>query len=185
MIKDLLQETESKMKRTGENLSHEFATIRTGKATPTLLDVVKVSYYGSSTPLKQLASISIPEPSLLVIKPWDKSVMQEVKKGILKAELGLVPFVDGEIIKVPIPPLSEERREELKKIAKKIAEEAKISIRNERRECKEDLEEMKKEGVISEDDSEKALRQLQELTDSYTQKIDVHLEHKTKEIEEE
>jgi len=185
MIKDLLKETEEKMKRTEQNLTQEFATIRTSKATPTLLDVVKVSYYDNPTPLRQLASVSVPEPTLLIVKPWDKSIMEEVKKGILKAELGLVPSVDGEVLKISIPPLSEERRQELKKIVKKIAEEAKISIRNERRECKEDIEEVKKEGIVSEDDFQKSLKQLQELTDNYTQKIDTHLEHKTKEIEEE
>lgn len=184
MIKDTLKETEKKMSEVIENLSCEFVVIRTGKATPSLLDGVKVSYYGSPTPIKHVATVTTPEAGLIMVKPWDKSIINEVKNAILKAGLGLVPSVDGEIIKVPIPPLSDERREELVKIVHRIAEQARVSIRNRRREAKEEIEKMEKEGKISEDEARRGLNELEELTSEFIEKVDSHLEHKEKEIRE-
>jgi ribosome recycling factor len=184
MIKDILKKIETSMKETVEHLNHEFAVIRTGKASPSLLDNVRVPYYGTPTPINHLATVTVPDAGLIMIKPWDKSTMDEIKNAILKADLGLVPSVEGEIIKIPIPPLSDERRQELIKVVHRIAEEARVSIRNRRREAKEEIERTEKEGKISEDDSKRGLKELDQLTSNFIEKIDTHLKSKEKEIGE-
>ncbi|HIE43522.1 MAG TPA: ribosome recycling factor [Candidatus Omnitrophica bacterium] len=184
MIKDTLRQIEQKMNDVIENLRHEFVVIRTGKATPSLLEGVKVSYYGTPTPINHVATLTVPEAGLIMVKPWDKSMTNEVKNAILKSNLGLVPTLDGDIIKIPIPPLSDERRQELIKVVHRIAEEARVSIRNRRREAKEEIERMEKEGEVSEDEARRGLKELEELTSKFIEKIDGHLEKKEKEIRE-
>lgn len=184
MIKDVLKKTEEKMKQCVDNLAHEFVVIRTGKATPSLLDNVRVPYYGTPTPINHLANVAVPSPSLITVKPWDKAVMGEIKNAILTANLGLVPSVEGEIMKIPIPPLSNERRQELIKIVHRVAEEARVSIRNRRRDAKEEIEKIEKEGHISEDDSKRGLKELEQLTSNAIEKINKHLIDKEKEIGE-
>lgn len=182
MIKDVLKEIEEKMKHCVDNLAHEFVVIRTGKATPSLLDNVRVSYYGTPTSINHLATITVAGASLIMVKPWDKAILGEIKNAILKADLGLVPSTEGEIIKIPIPPLSDERRQELIKIVHRIAEEARVSIRNRRREAKEKIEKIEKEGHISEDDSKRGLKELEHLTSGVIEKINGLLADKEKEI---
>ncbi|NOZ64372.1 MAG: ribosome recycling factor [Caldiserica bacterium] len=185
MIKEILKKTEEKMQKCVSNLKHEFAAIRTGRATPALLDTVKVNYYGTLTPLKQVASITVPQANLLLVRVWDKTVVKEIEKAILKEDLGLMPQVEGETIRIPIPPLSEERREELVKIVRRIAEEGRVSIRAHRRHTREQIEEMKKKGEIPEDDAFRAEKDLQKLTDTYIEEVDKILQMKEKEIREE
>ena len=184
MIKDVLKKTEEKMKHCVDNLAHEFVVIRTGKATPSLLDNVRVPYYGTPTPINHLATVAVPSPSLITVKPWDKAVMADIKNAILTANLGLVPSIEGDIMKIPIPPLSNERRQELIKVVHRVAEEARVSIRNKRREAKEEIEKIEKEGHISEDDSKRGLKELEKLTSNAIEKINNHLANKEKEIGE-
>ncbi len=184
MIKDVLKKTEEKMKETTEHLNHEFIVIRTGKATPSLLDNVRVSYYGTPTPINHLATVAVPSPSLITVKPWDKAAMGDIKNAVLTANLGLVPSVDGDVMKIPIPPLSNERRQELIKLVHRVAEEARVSIRNRRREAKEEIEKIEKEGHISEDDSKRGIKELEQLTSNAIEKINTHLTNKEKEIGE-
>ena len=182
MIEKILKNVEEEMRKSIDNLKHEFATIRTGRATSSLLDTVKVEYYGNLVPLKELASITTPQPNLLVVRPWDKSSMKEIEKAILREGLGLTPNIDGETIKLPIPALSEERREELVRIVRKTAEEGRISIRGYRREAKGKIEEMKKNGEIPEDDAFREEKELQKITDTYIEEIDKLVEIKEEEI---
>jgi ribosome recycling factor len=139
MVKEIHHQTEDKMKNAIENLRYELNKVRTGKASPSILDGVKVNYYGSIVPLKQAASISVPEIRLITVQPWDKSMINEIEKAILKSDIGLTPVSDGHIIRLPIPQLTEERRLELVKQAKRLGEEIKVSIRNSRREANENL----------------------------------------------
>jgi len=185
MWEEALKKAEEGMIKSLENLKREFATIRTGRATPALLDTVKVEYYGTMTPLKQLASITAPRPNLLVVRVWDKNAVKDVEKAILKAGLGLTPQIEGEVIKLPIPPLSEERREELVKVVRRMAENARIAIRSHRRDAREKIEKGKKEGEIPEDDARRAEKELQKLTDTYIEEVDNLLSIKEKEIREE
>lgn len=184
MIDEIYLQAEEKMEKTIENVHYELTKFRTGKASASLLDSIKVNYYGSIVPLKQAANIGVPEARLITIQPWDKSMINEVEKAILKSDLGLTPNNDGHIIRLPIPQLTEERRVELVKQAKRLGEEAKISIRNTRREANEKIKKAEKEHEISEDDSHKALDQMQELTDEYIKKIDEILKKKEVEIME-
>lgn len=184
IVKEILKKTEVNMKETTEHLNHEFAVIRTGKATPSILDNVRVSYYNTPTPVQHLANITTPDAGLIVVKPWDKSIIDEIKNAILKEDLGLVPSVEGEVIKIPIPPLSDERRQELTKLVHKVAEEARVSIRNRRRDAKEEIEKKEKAGEISEDDSTRAHKELEQLTSDFVDEINKHLERKEKEIKE-
>ncbi|HDH97015.1 MAG TPA: ribosome recycling factor [Proteobacteria bacterium] len=184
MIDELLAELESKMEKAIESFVRDLSRIRTGRASLGVLDSVKVEYYGQQTPLNQVASLSIPESRLIVIKPWDKSMLSKIERAILEADLGLTPTNDGNVIRIAFPPLSEERRRELFKLVKKIAEEFRIEIRRFRREGNEELKEYEKEGMISEDDYHRALDKVQELTDKYIKKIDEILAKKEKEIME-
>ncbi len=184
MINEINNQAEAKMKKAIDNLSFELNKIRTGKASPTILDGVKVNYYGSIVPLKQAASISVPEVRLITVQPWDKSMINEIEKAILKSDIGLNPVNDGHIIRLPIPSLTEERRLELVKQTKRIGEEIKVSIRNTRREANESLKKGEKDSKISEDDSYRAQEKIQELTDEYIKKVDDILKVKEQEIME-
>ena len=184
MIKDVLNSTEELMKGVIEALKREFAGIRTGRANPALLDRVMVEYYGTPTPINQLASISVPEGRLLVVQPWDKSIRSAIEKAILKADLGLNPTSDGSVLRIAIPQLTEERRKELVKVARKTAEEKRVAVRNMRRDANEKLKKFEKEGHISEDEIKKATDDTQKLTDRYIAEIDKLLEQKEKEIME-
>ena len=182
MTEKIFSETEERMQKSFNAIQREFNSIRTGKATPALLDGVKVDSYGTVMPLNQLASISAPEPRLLVVQAWDKGVVGEIAKAIQKADLGLNPMVEGNIIRLPIPALSEERRKELVKHAKKIAEEGRVSIRNIRRDANEALKKAEKNKEISEDERDRGLEKIQKLTDEFIKKIDELVEAKEKEI---
>jgi ribosome recycling factor len=184
MIDEVLSECREKMAKSIDSLKKEFTRIRTGRASTAILDGIKVDCYETQMPLEQLASLSVPESRLITIKPWDQSVIGEIEKAILKSELGLTPMNDGKIIRIPIPPLTEERRRELVKVAKKMAEEGKISVRNHRRDSNEMLKELKNEKEISEDDFFRAQEEVQKITDEYTKKIDEVSAEKEKEIME-
>jgi len=184
-MEEIMNEAKERMEKTLKNLKTEFSRIRTGKASPAILETVKVDYYGIPTPLIQIAGISAPEPRLLVIQPWDRNVIGEIEKAILKSGLGLTPKLEGNIIKIPIPPLSEERRKELVKLVKKLAEDSKVAIRNIRRDANEKLKAKKDNKEISEDDFMRYQKKVQEITDDYIKKIEEILDKKEKEIEEE
>ena len=182
MKDEILSELRQKMNNSVESLQKEFVRIRTGRASTALLDGIKVSCYETHMPLDQVASISVPESRLITIKPWDQTIIGEVEKSILKSELGLTPMNDGKIIRISIPPLTEERRKELAKLARKIAEEARISVRSHRREANEIFKELKNEKEISEDDMYKSQDKVQKITDEFIKKIDEITAEKEKEI---
>lgn len=184
MVNKVLKESEEKMKKSVEVVRQEFAKIRTGKATTALLDGIKAEYYGSLLPLNQMANISVSDVHTLVVQPWDKSALQAIEKAILQSELGLNPINDGNILRIPIPPLTEERRKDLVKLCKKFAEEGRIAVRNVRRDALEHLKKMEKEEHLSEDDRKLAEKEVQKLTDKYIEIINELLEHKEKEIME-
>ncbi len=172
------------MSRTIDALKKDFASIRTGRASLALLDGLMVSYYDTPTPLQQLASLSIPESRQIAIHPWDQKVIPDIEKAILKSDLGLTPMNDGKMIRINIPPLTEERRKQLVKTVRKKAEEAKVSIRNIRRDVNEELKKLEKEKHISEDIVKKSQDEIQKLTDSFISKVDEVLTNKEKEIME-
>ena len=182
MIDSVYDDTRQRMGKSIDALKNEFKKIRTGRASLALFEDIKVNYYGTPTPLKQMASLSVPESRLIVIQPWDQTVIGEIEKEILKSELGLTPMNDGKVIRIAIPPLTEERRKELVKVVRKIEEEYKISIRNIRREANEFLKGLKKDGEISEDDFYKAHDQVQKITDEYIRFADQACQGKEKEI---
>lgn len=180
----LIADAKTHMHKAVEAAKREFGSVRTGRASPALLERVMVDYYGVSTPVTQVASITVPDPRLLVIQPWDKSLVREVERAIQKSELGLVPSNDGAVIRLPIPSLTGERRKELVKVVHKQAEEARVSVRNIRRDHKEKLERLEKKGDLSEDETRRAVDELQKLTDQHTKEIDTLLAAKEKEITE-
>lgn len=182
MKEEVLKELKQKMGKTLENLKKEYAKLRTGRATPALLEGIKVECYGTLMPLEQVASISVPEPRLITLQPWDQSIVPQIEKAILKSELGLTPNFDGKVIRISIPPLTEERRKELVKVAKKMAEEAKVAARNHRRDANEAIKKLKNDKAISEDEMRKAQDQVQKITDEHVKKIDQVLAEKEKEI---
>ncbi len=184
MINDVIADAKVHMQKAVDATRHEFSALRTGRASPALLEQIRVDYYGVPTPIPQLATVTVPEPRLLVIHPWDKKMVKEVEKAILKSELGLVPGSDGVYVRVPIPPLTEERRKELVKVARKHAEEGRVAVRNIRREAKEMIEQLEEDGDISEDDAKRGLEELQKLTDKVIAEIDALLAAKDKEIME-
>jgi len=184
MKDEILSECRQSMNKTIEALRKDLIRIRTGRASTALLDGVKVNCYDAQMPLDQVASLSVPESRLITIKPWDQSIIGEIEKSILKSELGLTPMNDGKMIRIPIPPLTENRRKELVKVAKKTAEEGKIAIRNHRRESNELLKELKNEKEISEDDFFRAQEEVQNITDEYIKKVDQITAEKEKEIME-
>jgi ribosome recycling factor len=184
MIKDLLRETEERMDKAVDALRDSLVTIRTGRASPALVERLPVEYYGTPTPLNQLATISVPEPRLLTIRPWDPNVLADIEKAILKSELGLTPSNDGKIIRLTIPRLTEERRQELVKIVGKRVEGGKVAIRNIRRDEIEDLRELESEKLISEDEFYRAKDDIQEITDEFVVKMDEIGRDKEREITE-
>jgi ribosome recycling factor len=184
VIKDMLKEEDTKMKKALEALKHDLTTIRTGRASPALVEQLSVEAYGSVSPLIQLATISAPEPRLITIRPFDASTMPGIEKAILKSDLGLTPNNDGKIIRLPIPPLTEERRRDLVKRVHKRVEEAHIAIRNIRHHALDDLKEWEKEKMISEDDHHRGRDQLQELTDKIIGQADDIGKIKEKEVME-
>ncbi|MBI2973127.1 MAG: ribosome recycling factor [Armatimonadetes bacterium] len=184
MIADVITDANTRMHKAVDATRHEFASLRTGRASPALLEQIRIDSYGVPTPISQMATITVPEPRLLVIQPWDKKMVKDIERGILKSELGLVPSTDGVYVRVPIPPLTEERRKELVKVAHKHAEEGRVAIRNVRREAKEMIEELEDDGEISEDDAKRGLEELQKLTDKSIADVDALLAAKDKEIME-
>lgn len=184
MIEDIYLEADAKMGKVIAALQREFASVRAGRATPSLLDRIEVNYFDAMTPLKQLAGVSAPEPRLLVIQPWDKKSIPDIEKAIMKSDLGLTPSNDGSLIRLSIPQLTEERRRELVKYVRKKAEESKVGIRNLRRDANEEIKKLEKEAVISEDERHRSQDEIQELTDEKIKEIDQVLETKEKEIME-
>jgi ribosome recycling factor len=182
MIDDLLREAEVKMNKSLEVLQHELATIRTGRATPTLVDRVQVDYYGVPTPLLQLAQVHAPEPRLLVIQPYDRNSISAIEKALQKSELGLNPANDGTVIRIPFPQLTEDRRKELGKVVKHRTEEARVAIRNIRRDELHGLEKLEKDNEISKDEAKRAHDQLQKVTDQHIVRADEMGERKEAEI---
>jgi ribosome recycling factor len=183
-MKNILESTEKKMEKSVEAFKKEISTLRAGRAVPSLLDKVIVNYYNNPTPLNQLATISAPEPRLLVIQPWDKNILGEIEKAILKSDLGLTPNNDGNIIRLAIPQLTEERRKELVKTTRKKAEEARVAIRNIRREANDLLKSEEKNGNLSEDNLRTGQEEVQELTRKQIDEIDKLLLQKEKDIME-
>ena len=182
MIDDTLQETKERMAKTITDLENELKRVRTGRASLSLLDGIRVDYYGTQTQLNQMASLSVPESRLIVIQPWDVSAMESIEKAILKSDLGLTPNNDGKIIRLNIPSLTEERRKELVKVVSKMCEEHKIAVRNIRRDSNELLKGFKKDGDISEDDAFKGQDSVQKITDGFVSRIDEIYKDKEKEI---
>jgi len=182
MIKDLLRETEGRMRKSVGALEADLRTIRTGRASPALVERVMVEYYGIATPLNQLAVISVPQPQLLTIRPYDSGSLGDIERAILKSELGLTPGNDGRIIRLPIPRLTEERRRELAKLVRHRVEEGKVALRNIRRETLDDLREFEKEKLISEDDFYCGKDDLQDLTDRYSEQMDAVCARKQREV---
>ncbi|HDN79979.1 MAG: ribosome recycling factor [Chloroflexi bacterium] len=184
MVDDVLKDVRTRMDKAVQILRSDLMTMRTGRASPALLEKVKVDYYGSLVPLNQIASISAPEPRLLVVRPWDINALPAIEKAILKSDLGLNPMNDGKVIRISIPRLTEERRKELVKVVSKRLEEAKVAVRNCRRDGLEELRELQKEKMITEDEFFRAKDKLQEITDEFIKKIDELGEMKKKEIME-
>ncbi|MGH2547227.1 MAG: ribosome recycling factor [Actinomycetota bacterium] len=179
-----LKEADHKMERAVEVTREEFSGVRTGRATPAILNRVMVDYYGTATPMNQLASFSVPEPRLLVIQPYDRNAVPAMEKAIMQSDLGLSPSNDGQVIRLAFPQLTEERRKELIRVVHGRAEEGRVAVRNVRRHAKEDLERLKKDGEISEDDLNRSEKALQKLTDQHIARIDELLSHKEQELME-
>ena len=179
---ELLADARERMKKSVEATLHQFGTVRTGRANPHLLDRVTVDYYGAQTPLNQLATLAAPEARLLTVTPYDKSAIKAIEKAIRDADLGLNPSNDGNVIRLAVPELTEERRRELVKVARQIAEEGRIGIRNVRRDIMQHLRELKNEGEIGADDEKRAENELQKLTDEMVKELDGHLATKEAEI---
>jgi len=183
-LDDVLLETDDKMSKCVEFLHEQMSGIRTGKASPALVENVKVEYYGTPTRLKELANISTPEPRLIVINAYDPTSLPEIDKAILSANIGVTPMNDGRVIRVPIPELNEERRNELIKVARRMAEESRVAVRNVRREANDQIKALQKDSSITEDDREEGLEQTQKMTDETISKIDDMLKEKEAEITE-
>jgi ribosome recycling factor len=184
VIEDVTSDAEERMKKTVDYFRKELSTLRAGRASPGLVERIMVDYYGTPTPLQQLATISVPEPRLLVIQPWDKTQVGAVEKAIAKSDLGVHPQNDGHLIRLAIPQLTEERRNELVKFIRKKAEEERVALRNLRREANDFLKEMCKEGELPEDDRDRGLEDVQKLTDKYVGEIDKLVAAKEKELME-
>lgn len=182
MVKDILRELEKEMKGSVEHFRKGLSKLRTGRASIQIFEDIKVDYYGNLTPINQVATLGVPDPTLITIQPWDPSLLDSIDKAIRTADLGLNPINDGKILKVPIPPLDEERRKGIAKHIKKILEEEKTILRNMRRESKEAIEELEENKEITEDDKYWGYDKLQELTDEYTEKLEELAEAKEKEI---
>ena len=184
MEKELKRKAVEKMDHSIEALKKEFASVRTGRASLALLDGIKVDCYGTPTPLQQVASLSVPESRQIAIQPWDQKIISDIEKAIMKSDLGLTPTNDGKVIRINIPSLTEERRKQLVKVVRKNSEDAKVAVRNIRRDVNDEIKKLEKEKHLSEDDTKKSLDEIQKSTDSYVKKIDEILMHKEKEIME-
>ena len=182
MIDDLLQDARERMEKSVEAIRHEFGSVRTGRASPALLDRINVDYYGTQTPLKQLATISASEGRLLTVQPYDKSSIKSIEKAILESDVGLTPNSDGTVIRLAIPELTEERRKQLVKVVHSIAEEGRVAVRNVRRDVMHDLRELKGEGDVGSDDEHRAEGELQKLTDGKIGELDALMKGKEAEI---
>lgn len=182
MIDEALEELKQSIDKAHEALRRELARLRTGRANPDLLDSIRVDYYGTPTPIPQMANVGVPEPRMLTVKPWDKSVVKAVEKAILESDLGLNPQTDGELIRIPMPALTEERRKELVKIARKYGEEAKVAIRHARNDARSVLDELQKEGEASEDDCDRARKKVEEIVQAGQAKVDETVAKKEKDI---
>ena len=183
-IEDFLADAKRRMDKSIEATHHEFNSIRTGRASPALLDRITIDYYGTPTPLKSLASISAPEARLLTVQPFDPGAMKNIERAIQESDLGLTPSNDGKLVRLPIPALTEERRKELVKVVRKLAEEGKVAVRNVRRDCMHHLQELVKNGDVGDDEERRAEQQVQKITDDHTKSIDDLLKVKEAEIME-
>ena len=181
MISDVIASSEERLKKSIEALKREFGALRAGRATPSLLDKVMVDYYGTPTPVNQVAKVSVPEPRMIMIQPWEKAMLHEIEKAIMKSELGLSPNSDGTAIRLSIPQLTQERRKELVKTVNKKGEEAKVAIRNIRRDANEHIKKLEKDKEITEDESKKGLEKFQKIVDGYIKNVDSLKEAKEKE----
>ncbi|RKX94191.1 MAG: ribosome recycling factor [Spirochaetes bacterium] len=183
-MKSVINNAETRMKKSVAALGSEFNSLRTGRASSALFDKIKVDYYGQSTPLSQVATISVPEARLVVIQPWDKGLLSEIERAVQKSELSVNPNNDGKVLRINIPPLTEERRKELVKVAKNTAEQSRVAVRNIRRDANDELKKMEKSSDITEDDAKRGEDEIQKLTDKYVKEINNLLEEKEKEIME-
>lgn len=178
-VKEIIKDTENKMNKSIEATKREFAEVRTGRAHPGLIEGLHANYYGTPTMFKELASITIPDPKTIVIQPWDVSVIEEIEKAVLNSHLGITPMNDGKVVRLPIPPLSEERRNEMKKVVKEMAEKGKVSLRSIRRDANDKIKKMKSDKTISEDDERRAQDSIQKITDISIKEIDRLYEEKS------
>ncbi|MDY0151127.1 MAG: ribosome recycling factor [Candidatus Cloacimonas sp.] len=183
-MEDLKTTTKDKMLKSYESLLHQYSKIRTGRASASILEDVRINYYGQPTPVKQLCNISIPEARTIIVQPWDKTTLGDIEKAILAANIGITPENDGNVIRLPFQPLTEEKRKDIVKNIKKIGEDARVAIRNLRRDANEHGKKMKKDGEISEDEEKKLLKELQDITDEWIKKIEEAEKAKEKEIME-
>lgn len=184
MVHEALTEIEPKMERAVEAMERDFVGIRTGRASTALVERISVDYYGTSTPLNQIAGISTPDAHLIVIQPWDRSVLSAIEKAIIRSDIGLVPNVDGTVVRLNVPPLTEERRRDMVKQVRRRAEEARIEIRNHRRDAADSLKRALREGELSEDEEHRELDSLQALTDRFVEAVDGRAERKEEEVME-
>jgi ribosome recycling factor len=182
LIDELLADARERTGKSVESIRHEFGSVRTGRASPALLDRISVDYYGTSTPLKQLATITAPEPRLLTIQPYDKGSIKGIERAILESDIGLTPSNDGNLIRLTVPELTEERRKQLVRVVRHIAEEGRVAVRNIRRDVMHDLRELKEAGEAGEDDERRAEQELQKVTDARIKELDELLKHKEEEI---
>lgn len=184
MIKETIKEAEARMKGAIQSLEEDLAGIRTGRASPALVERLHVEYYGAPTPLVQLASVSVPEPRALLIRPFDATALKAIERGILTSDLGITPNNDGKVIRLNLPPLTEERRRDLVKVVNSRLEDSRVAVRNVRRDLIKDLREFEKEKLVSEDERKKAEEELQKLTDRFVEQVDAVGQHKEREIME-
>ncbi len=185
MVNDVLKDLQAGFEKAIDSFKRDLAKVRTGRANIAMLDGVRVEYYGTATPLNQVATLNVPDPRLITVKPWEKSLVPVIERAIkAQSELGLNPTSDGELVRIPIPALTQERRKDLVKMVKKLAEEAKVALRNARREANETLKEFTDSGDVSEDDERQGLKKVQDLTDKYTATVDEIVGKKEKEIME-
>jgi ribosome recycling factor len=184
MIADVKSKTNSAMAKALEAFRHDLSKVRTGRASLALLDDIRVDYYGTPTPLNQVAALAVPEPRLITIQPWEKSLAGEIEKAILKSDLGLNPSSDGQLIRLAFPPLTEERRKEMVKQVKRMAEDAKVAVRNNRREANDALKKLEKDKEISEDELKRGEKEVQDVTDDYVARVDQVLADKEKDLME-
>lgn len=183
-MQNLKDSTREKMQKSFDSLLHQYSKVRTGRASASILDDIRINYYGQPTPVKQLCNISIPEPRTIIVQPWDKTTLAEIEKAILGANIGITPENDGNVIRLPFQPLTEDKRKDIVKNLKKLAEDSRVAIRNIRRDANEAGKKMKKDSEISEDDEKKLLKEVQDITDEWIKKIDDVEKAKEKEIME-